>query len=267
MDRWQDELESQELRESPVLDRFKTPEEAYKSVVEGATYRGRSIGLPGDDPTPEDLVRFDKKIMEKVPGLVRMPNGVDPEDDKRFWNQVGVPEDIDGYVPPADVDVLNEDMMQQLKDISHKAGLTKAQYENVISQYAEAATQMAEQSAAAREEETGKLKQHWGAAYDENIGITDNMVKQFQDEKVEVGELNNAGRIMLLNMAKSMSSDPQVFNQNNKPQKGKTPAELRVEAEDIRLKLLDSNIKGEKRKILLKRYNNVYEELEPYSVQ
>ena len=32
--KWQDSIESEELRHSPVLSTFKTPEDAYKGLVE-----------------------------------------------------------------------------------------------------------------------------------------------------------------------------------------------------------------------------------------
>ena len=266
-DRWQDGLESQELRESPVLDTFKTQEDAFQGLVELKAYQGRSMKLPGDEPTVEEKAAVIAKFKDKIPGIHIMPDSENPEDVKRYWNELGVPEDADGYVPPADFEVLDEDLMTQLKDIAHKAGLTTKQYHAMLGEFSEGTKNLAEQNVTLKEEQAAKLKQTWGSAHDDNTAIVDAMVKQFQDKDVPLGELNNAAKIFMVNVAKSLSSDPQIFKQINEPKSKFTPAELRGESEDIRVKLLDSSVKGERRKGLLKRSEAIYKELERFAPQ
>jgi hypothetical protein len=266
--RWQDVLaDSPELRDNPMLADIKSVPDLAKIAVDLKAYQGRSMKLPGDEPTVEEKTAVFNKLKGMIPGLNIMPDVENEEDNKRFWGEIGVPEDIEGYKPPADFEALDEAMMTQLRDISHKAGLTEKQYHNVLQQYSEANSTLVEQNTTAKEEHLAQLKQHWGSAYDDNIQITDAMVSQFQDKDVQLGELNNAARIFMLNVAKSLTSDPQVFKQINDPKPKLTPADLRLELEDIQQRLLDKSITGTRRKTLLKRYEAGFAELEPYTVQ
>jgi hypothetical protein len=264
--RWQDEYnEDPELNNSPVLAKFKTSAAAMKGLVDLEAYRGNSARIPGE--SAEERTTYIEKMKEHIPGLSIKPDGTDPEDTKRYWNELGVPKDIDGYVPPADFEVLDDAMMAQLKDISHKAGLTTEQYHNVLQQYGEATTDMAEQAALAKTEADDKLKQHWGSTYDENIEISDKLARQFEDKNVPLGELTNSHRLMLMNLAKSMTSEPQVFEQINKPPVGKTPAEVRMDIEKWRKQLTDRTITGPKRKLIMAKFKAGYDELAQYKQQ
>jgi hypothetical protein len=236
-----------------------------KGYVDLKAYQGRSMKLPGDEPSVEEKSAVVERLKGMIPGLTILPDAENVDDNKRFWGEMGVPPDLDGYTPPADFDVLDEGMMQQLKDISHKAGLTTKQYHNVLQQYGEANTDIIEKNVTDKAEHVAQLKQTWGGAYDENIQITDAMITQFQDKDVPLGELNNAARIFMLNVAKSLSSDPQVFAQINNPKAGPTPAELRIDLEDMMAQLNDPTIRGERRKGILKKYEAGYKELERYT--
>ncbi len=261
-DRWQDELESQELRDNPVLDTFKTPEAAYQGLIELKAYQGRSMKLPGDEPTVEEKAGVISRLKELIPGINILPDDENEEDVARYWKERGVPEDIEGYAPPADFKVLDEDLMAQLKDIAHKSGLTMKQYHAMLGEYAAGSTALAEENVIAKAEHDAQLKQTWGSAFDENNQIVEAMLKQFQDKNALLGELNNAAKIFIVNAAKAMASDPQVFKQINTPTGKKTPAELRQDADDIRVRLLDKGITGQRRKDLLKKYNGIWEELD-----
>lgn len=263
---WQDSLEDHiELRDDPSLKSFKTIPDLAKSYVELKAYQGRSMKLPDKDATPEEKSQTVAKLRERGIDVAWMPDGVNEEDTERFWRDLGVPEDMEGYTPPADFDGdLSDEHIKLAKETSKRLGHTKAQHENMLKQWAETSAEVEEQNTAAREEHEKQLKQHWGGAYEENVQITDAMVKQFQDDKLPLGELNNAARIFMLNVAKAMSSDPQVFAQINEPRKGKTPAELRLSRDENIKKLLRKDISPESRKALMKKQNDIYEELAKY---
>jgi len=265
-DRWQDAYnDDPELANSPVLANFKTPQDALKGLVELKAYQGRSIKLPGDDATPEDKAQIVEKLRAKGVKIAIMPDDDNLEDKTRFWRELGVPDKADDYVPPESIDPLPDEMVAQLKDLAHKAGMTKQQYQAMLREYSPAHKSITEQNQTLQAEEETRLKQAWGGAYEQNLAITDEMVKQFQDSDVKLGPLNRAARLFLLNVAKSMSSEPQVFAQIRNPDSmRKTPAELRQDVEEMRSKLLDRSISGEKRKNLLNKYTKAFEELAQY---
>ena len=264
--RWQDTYEDQEISESPTLANFKSPEEALKGYMALNAWKGGAVSLPGEEATPADIAKFIAKTRERVPNIAVMPDDDNPDDVKRFWGDLGVPEDVDGYAPTADAGVLPEEMDAQLKEIASKSGLTTKQYLAMRDQYVEANTSITEQNATDLAEHEAQLKQTWGGAYDENIAITDAMVTQFQDKNAELGPLNNAARLFMMNVAKSLGSDPQIFNQINSPKPAKTPADIRVDQDKYRAQLTnrDKPLNGQRRKDVLSKYNQTFVDLEPY---
>jgi hypothetical protein len=263
--RWQDQFEDPEISDSAALQAFKSPKDAIKGYLELKSWQGRAVSLPGDDP--QEIAKFVAKTRERVPNLTVLPDEDNPDDVKRFWGDLGVPEDINGYKPPADAGVLDEELDKQIKDIAHKANMTDKQYQAFRQSYVEGSEELAETNAKMRAEQDAKLKQHWGAAHDENMQITDAMVKQFQDKDVPLGELNVAARVFLMNVAKSLGNDPQIFDQINKPKPAKTPADIRADQDRYRKQLTDKSkpLNGQVRKDILKKYNQTFIDLEPYS--
>ena len=264
--RWQDTYEDAEISESPTLANFKSPEEALKGYLALNTWKGGAVSLPGEEATPEEIAKFIAKTRERVPNIAVMPDDDNPDDVKRFWGDLGVPDDESGYNPPADAPVLDEDLDKQIKGIAQKSGLTDKQYQALRQTYVEGTTELAEKNVALKAEHDAQLKQHWGAAHDENMQITDSMAAQFQDKDVPLGELNVAARIFMLNVAKSLSSDPQAFAQINKPAPAKTPADIRMDQDKYRGLLTNKAkpLNGQRRKDILAKYNQTFIDLEPY---
>lgn len=257
---WYDGLENEELKFSPVLKTFKSQEDALKGLVELKAYQGRSIALLPEDATPEMRKEWDTKLMEKVPGLVRKPNVDDPDDAKRFWSDLGTPEDRDGYQPPEGFEGLGDDVINDLSIIAHETGMTLEQYHKFLNTYAAANEEVQTAQATRLAEEEAELKKTWGAAYEDNIKISDTISAKFNGgEPVE--NMSNAERVRWINAAKALSSDPQVFNQISNPSPRKTRAEVQDRIDQIRTLLLDKSVHGDKRKALLKEQNNLWDEL------
>ena len=264
--RWQDRYEDSEISESPTLANFKTEQEALKGYLALNAWKGGAVSLPGEDATPEDIARFITKTKERVPNIAVMPNEDDPEDVKRFWGDLGVPDEETGYNPKADAGVLDEDLDKQIKDIARKTGMTVTQYQDFRQTYVDGTAELAEQNVKLRAEHDAQLKQHWGPAHDENMQISDAMAAQFQDKDARLGELNAAARIFMVNVAKSLSSDPQAFAQINTPKPAKTPADIRIDQDRYRHMLTskDKPLNGQRRKDVLAKYNQTFIDLEPY---
>jgi hypothetical protein len=255
-DRWQDTLETEELRDNPVLANFKTPEAAYQGLVELKAYQGRSIAIPGEDATAEAWADFDAKLTGKVPGVVRMPNDADEEDVKRFWGSLGVPEDKTEYTPPDDFEGLDDAVLKELVDLSETVGHTKDQHQKMLGVWAEAAAKMEEAAQQQRADDEAALKKTWGAAYEDNIAITDTILEKFGG-KGDAIDLSRAERVLLLNIANSLTSDPQVFNQINNPTARKTPAELRADLDELR----NSDIFANRQKYSREQYKGAVQKL------
>lgn len=262
---WTRQFENPEIKESPALQVFKTPEDALKGYLDLKAWQGRAVSLPGEDAKPEDISAFVEKAGKRVPGLVVMPKTESPEDVARFWRDLGTPEDPDGYQPPADIEAVDEGFVKELKNFAHHAGMTNDQFGKFLGKFAEAQGAIAEQQQQQAQENEAKLKQAWGNAYEQNIAITDKLLEEFTDGNVKPGNVDNGTRLMLANIAKSLSSDPQVTRQFSQDNMKKSPSELRIEQEDLFKKLNDRTITGERRKQLLKKYTSNFDELSRYA--
>jgi hypothetical protein len=264
--RWQDRYEDSEISESPTLANFKTEQDALKGYLALNAWKGGAVSLPGDDATPEDISKFITKTKERVPNIAVMPNDDNPEDVKRFWGDLGVPDEKTGYNPKADAGVLDEELDKQIKDVARKSGLTDIQYQAFRQTYVDGTAELAEQNVVLKAEHDAQLKQHWGPAHDENMQVSESMAAKFQDADMPLGELNAAARIFMVNVAKSLSSDPQAFAQINNPKPGKTPADIRIDQDSLRKRLMSKTkpLNGKVRKEVLAKYNQTFIDLEPY---
>ena len=254
---WLDGIEDEALRIDPTVVRFKNLDDVAKSLIEAKAYNGRSIAFPGDEATEEQWAAWDAKMTEKVPGLIR-------KDNPDLWTTLGVPGEADGYTLPDDFEGLDDVTIQQVRDVALAAGYTNKQFQDTLAGYATMATEVGEANRIAQEERVTALKKAWGAAYDDNIRITDTIASKFNGDK-PVENMSNEERLRWIGVANAIKSDPQVFNQINNPSPRKTPAELMQDIDDMRLKLRDKSVTGPARKSLLKRYEAMYEELDKYS--
>jgi len=267
MDRWQDELSTDELQTSPVLDRFKSPEDAYKAVIEAAAYRGDSIRIPADDSGDEIRTEFVNKLRTKVPELMPTPKFDTEDGAKSTWSIMGRPDDEDGYILPEDVKGLPDELVAQVKGLAVASGLTLEQYHTMLGEYAEANDRISNQQVLAKEEHTTALKALWGPAYEQNIGITDALIARHDEKHPDnpLGEINNAARVFIMDMAKALTSDPQAFDQIMTPNAALTPAEIRAELSSMRRSEIYLNKTGkytkEERTGFLNKYNGYLAQL------
>lgn len=261
---WLDGLESEELRIDPTLVRFKTLDEAAKSILEAKAYSGRSIGIPGEEADDAQWVSFDAKMKEKVPGMVRMPEAGNTEDLKRFWGGMGVPDKAEDYTKPKDFTGLEDGVIENTARMAFESGLTNTQFQAMLGQLKASATEIDEANQAAATESDEKIKKLWGAKYTDNISITDTLAMKMNAGKA-VENMSNAERIRWMNAAEALSSDPQSFSQAAKVVPGRTPAELTQDISDMRAKLRDKTVTGSARKLLLARFEKKHEELAEHS--
>lgn len=259
------ELQNEDLKVNPVLTRFPSLEEALKSIPEAKAYQGRSIALPPEDATPDMWKEFDGKLIGKVPGLIRKPSADDPDDRLRFLRDLGLPESEAGYKPPEGID-LPDNMVKDLTSMAFASNLTQEQYEALLKTYSTAHAERTTEAETAKQEADELLTKKFGRAKDDNLAINQTLFQKFadKDHPVDIESVSVPVQLMMANMAKALTSDPQIFNQIQTVTSKKTPAEMKSRLEEIRTMLLDGSVRGDKRKTLLREQGNLYEELDRY---
>ncbi len=261
-ERWQDSLESEELQTSPVLDRYKTPAEAYQGLIEKESMLGRSFTLLGKDASAEQRTKWlNESVAKHMPEMMLKPTFDTEDGAKETWAMLGVPEDKSGYELPEDFKGLPDGMEDQLIEIALNMGATKEQYQAMVTHYADASVTLEEGNVLAQEESEAELKGLWGNAYDQNVGITDSLAEKFAGKDLPLGPLNNAARVWMMNVSKSLTNDPQVFNQINNPDAVPSPGEAKAKMAEMRGADIYLNKAGkfskDERTAFLNRYNKL----------
>ena len=85
------------------ISRFKDPSALAKSYLDLEKSASTKVKLPTEDASDEDLAKF--------------------------YSKLGRPDKPDGY--PSDLDEKNEEFMKSLKTLSHKANLSKKQFDQI----------------------------------------------------------------------------------------------------------------------------------------
>lgn len=157
-------------------------ESLVKNWADSQSALGSSIRIPGKDAGPEAKAEFDKRLMERVPGLVRLPNGEDAEELGRFYSALGRPESADKYTIPAEVEGIAPDAAKQIRDwvadFSHKANLTDTQARQVHEAITGSTRENLTAYSKAIEERTNQLKSDWGQGYDQRMAMVEGVVRK-----------------------------------------------------------------------------------------
>jgi hypothetical protein len=135
------------LQHEKTLEKFKGPAELARSYVEIEKYRGRSVAIPGPDATPAEKDAF----------LARL----------------GRPETPDKYtLPIAETPDLDQNLVNDIKSMAHKLGLTQEQLAGLTSWYG--STPLGNPALASEAMQTKAvevLRNEWGGAFDYNLKV------------------------------------------------------------------------------------------------
>lgn len=125
--------------------------------------------------------------LEKLRGvpqdrLLKLPEQPDDKAWDDVYSKLGKPATPEGYgLQPVDKD--KPEFTNWAKDTFHKLNLTAEQGQQLIKQFQEfqnaQTTQSQEQYTAQIQEQTGKLRKEWGAAFDQNINRARQAYRQF----------------------------------------------------------------------------------------
>lgn len=145
-DGWLDRLPKDFEADKQILGQYKSPEAIAKALVHTKKMSGKlgeAIFMPGKDATPEEVAAFRAKM--------------------------GVPEAADKYPTAIEGLKLDEAQMKEFAGIAHKAGLTPAQFKDLVSFEATRASAMdAKQKAdlaTAEEAHQKELSAEWGEKF------------------------------------------------------------------------------------------------------
>lgn len=130
----------------------KTLTKAYADAVK---YNVGAVKLPGKDATPEEVDSFHRKL--------------------------GRPESAEGYQLTERLQT--DPIAASMRGVAHAAGLTPKQWETITEGWTRLNGEQAKVQEAKASETTQALKQEWGAAYEQKLGLTQRLIKTFGDDE------------------------------------------------------------------------------------
>ena len=162
----------EDIRDAPVFKDIADLPTLAKNYQELKSYQGNSLRIPGEDAGEEDVAAFHQKIMDKVPGLIYSPDLENSEQMDAIYTRLGRPEEATGYeIPEIDTGGIEMDftMAEALKPIAHKYGLSKKQFEGIVSEMTAGNVGQAKQLQQQHAQDISDLSREWGAAYNERV--------------------------------------------------------------------------------------------------
>lgn len=142
---------------------------------------GKSIRIPGADAGADDVTKFEQRLAEKVPGLVKVPKEGDTAGWQTFYQRLGTPETPDGYKFAAVEDVPDhvvQPIDNFLKPLLHSAHITAGQAATVREALIETQRAAHAQSQAQLQAAQSALQEKWGAGYDQRFARASGVVNK-----------------------------------------------------------------------------------------
>jgi len=165
---WRDGL-GDELKGSSALADVKDVASLAQQFVDQQSYLGSAIRVPSEDASKEDQQKFFEKIQKHAPHLMPRPEAGNQESLDAVLTALGRPDESTGYenVEIPDVLTFDDARMTAFKEMAHKHGLTKDQFNgmlgDVLAVDAQAQTAMNEATVTSRQ----AIEQEWGAVFKE----------------------------------------------------------------------------------------------------
>ena len=113
-----------------VLGKFKTVDELVNGYINANKLIGRSIVKPKLDSPKEEYEKFYNNIQD-VSNVFIKPDSDTPEELSRFHQQLGIPEDADGYQLPEEHG-LNQIQIDKLKSDAVELKLSQEQFNKTV---------------------------------------------------------------------------------------------------------------------------------------
>ena len=195
---WQEALPD-DIKADVTLAKYKEPADAHRALVDAQKFLGR----------------------EKLPVPI---DANDNETHTIIAKRLGMPDSVDGYKLPTDLDIpkdlpLDEALVTDFKKVAHESRLLPAQvnalYKWFIETQATAFNKFGEDKLAAGKAAETELRKETGAAYNQTIDLAQKVISTYGDDNVksllEEGAGNNLPLIkMFASIGKILSEDQLV---------------------------------------------------------
>lgn len=164
---WREAL-PEEMRELPFIGKAKDLNEAINGIKNAAETMGNSLRMPGPNAGDEDVKTFTARVLEKMPGLMPVPNPDDEEGYATVLQRLGAPADPKAYKAPDVADfVWPEGTLEGMRAQAQKAGLTQKQFTQYAQQVGEELKTSTLNRSQTLDANMAAIKQEWGQAFDQ----------------------------------------------------------------------------------------------------
>lgn len=148
------EMIPMDLRQDAVWDRYHSPEQAFRGLVEAQK-------LIGKKEIPVGLVKPDANASQEEQSKFQL----------ELSKMLGVPDSSERYTVPESAEGLSG--LDKLMAIAHKSGIGNDQFKTMIDQVAQADAEHMKQREQVQVENMKALRDEWGASYEQNLEVAD----------------------------------------------------------------------------------------------
>lgn len=156
----------------------ETADDFYDQMSNMRSRMGDSIRIPSNEASTEDRAAFSKKLMDKVPELLMRPDS--DEGWQEFYSANGRPKEASGYSIPEGIGDADAEFF---RSALYESGMSDKAFGSFMQKYQDANNQATETIANNIEEGHAALKEQWGMAYDERMGVASKILAGFPGER------------------------------------------------------------------------------------
>lgn len=160
-----------------------------KGLVETKGFKDPGMAL-------ESYRNLEKLVGTPQERLLKLPEKADDAAWGDIFNKLGRPSKADEYQFQLPKEMGDENTAKWAKETFHKLGLTKTQAEKLMTEWTQQNKAMLEASENAKitknETENNTLKREWGMAFDQNINVAKQAVREFGLDSETIDKLEDA---------------------------------------------------------------------------
>ena len=218
----------------------ENPEAFWQRMGEQRAHLGNSIRIPSQEASSDDWSEFNRKIQERVPGLMKTPDLEDAEQVDGLMAKLGRPEKAEGYGEiEGDNISFQEGQLDSLKSMALEAGLTRKQFEKFAKQVGQDYHSQTETMNNLKSENLEVLKKEWGLSAEGKYQETLNFAKAVGAPQAIIDGLESRSMqaetvFWLSKMAENAAEGTQVSFQKSTSLAGSlTPQEAQEQIDEI----------------------------------
>lgn len=233
----------EELKGAPVFKPgedgvIKSMEQVVSDLTNLTQVAGNSLRMPGADAGEKDIADFQKRVMEKVPGLVVAPNLEDPDNVNAHFTKLGKPDKPESYKVP-EIEGFELKDPGVIKAQAHAMNMTQGQFDTFVTAQATSQAATAQDQSTAWEEQTSVIKTEWGAAFEQNHTAIGKLLKENKLVPPEMVAAFDADQLpastmrWLYNLSELGAEGSTFQQQNEGDDKIPTPDEALAQLEEV----------------------------------